>query len=68
MKKLYRSEKNKVISGVISGLGEYFNIDPTFLRIAFIFVAIFTAIVPAIVFYFLAAMLMPIKGEGENPK
>jgi len=32
-KRLYKSESNKVIGGVCGGLGEYFGIDPTILRI-----------------------------------
>ncbi|MHC1605204.1 MAG: PspC domain-containing protein [Candidatus Methanofastidiosia archaeon] len=41
-KKLYRSRKNKVLGGVAGGLAEYFNIDPTLIRllwIVFIFAA-----------------------------
>lgn len=33
MKKLYRSGKNKVISGVCGGIGEYLNVDPTIIRL-----------------------------------
>lgn len=32
-KKLYKSRKNKVIGGVCGGIAEYFNIDPTIVRI-----------------------------------
>ncbi len=32
-KKLYRSTKNSMIAGVCGGLGEYFNIDPTIVRL-----------------------------------
>ena len=35
-KKLERQANNKVIAGVCSGLGKYFNIDPVFFRVAFI--------------------------------
>ncbi|MDR2027850.1 MAG: PspC domain-containing protein [Prevotellaceae bacterium] len=35
-KKLYRQPKNKVIAGVCTGLGEYFDIDPVIVRIAFV--------------------------------
>jgi phage shock protein C len=35
VKKLYRQPKNKIIAGVCTGLGEYFDIDPVILRIAF---------------------------------
>lgn len=34
-RKLYRSTKDKVIAGVCGGLGEYFSIDPTIIRIVF---------------------------------
>lgn len=36
-KQLYRSRKNRMIGGVCAGLGEYFNIDPTLVRVLFIF-------------------------------
>lgn len=32
-RRLYRSDTNKVFAGVCGGLGEYFNIDPTVLRV-----------------------------------
>ncbi len=35
-RKLYRSDINKVIAGVCGGLGEYFNIDPVIIRLAFV--------------------------------
>ena len=35
-KKLYRSRKEKMIGGVAGGLAEYFEIDPTLVRIIFI--------------------------------
>lgn len=35
-KKLYRSRKDKMIGGVAGGLAEYFDIDPTLVRIIFI--------------------------------
>ena len=37
MKKYYRSKTDNVISGVCGGFGEYFNIDPIFIRLAFSF-------------------------------
>lgn len=35
-KKLYRSRKDKMIGGVAGGLAEYFDIDPTLVRIIFV--------------------------------
>lgn len=35
MKKYYRNANDKVISGVCSGFGDFFDIDPTIIRILF---------------------------------
>ena len=35
-KRLYKSGKNKVLCGVCGGIGEYFNIDPTLVRLAWV--------------------------------
>ena len=32
-RRLFRSDTNKVFAGVCGGIGEYFNIDPTIVRI-----------------------------------
>lgn len=32
-KRLYRSKKEKMIAGVCGGMAEYFNIDPTLVRL-----------------------------------
>ncbi|MFH1126795.1 MAG: PspC domain-containing protein [archaeon] len=37
-KKLYRSRKNRMIAGVCGGIAEYFDIDPTLVRLAWILV------------------------------
>jgi phage shock protein C len=62
-KRLYKSKENKVIAGDMGGLGEYFEIDPVFLRVVYIFVSVFTAIFPGIIAYILMALIMP-----EKPK
>jgi len=33
IKRLYRSKKDRIIAGVCGGIGEYFNIDPTLIRL-----------------------------------
>jgi phage shock protein PspC (stress-responsive transcriptional regulator) len=37
-KKIYRSESDRMIAGVCGGIGEYFDIDPTIVRIIFAFI------------------------------
>lgn len=40
-KQLYRSETDKMLAGVCGGFAEYFNIDPTILRLIFVFFVLF---------------------------
>lgn len=35
-RRLYRSRKNRIVAGVAGGLGEYFDIDPVFVRVIFV--------------------------------
>ena len=35
-KKLYRSRTNRMLAGVCSGLGNFFGIDPTVVRLIFV--------------------------------
>jgi phage shock protein C len=35
-RKLYLSDTNKKIGGVCGGIGEYFNVDPTIIRLAWV--------------------------------
>ena len=35
-KRLYRSRSNRVLGGVCGGIGEYFGIDPTLIRLAWV--------------------------------
>lgn len=61
MKRLYKSDTNKIVSGVIGGVGEYFEIDPTLLRLAYLLIAILTAFIPAIIGYLIATIIVPKK-------
>ena len=40
-RKLYRSRQEKMIAGVCGGLGEYFDIDPTLVRLLFVVATLF---------------------------
>ena len=60
MRKLYRSERKKIFLGICSGLGEYFRIDPTIIRLLMIFVALFTAVIPLVLAYLIAGLVIPI--------
>ncbi len=59
MKKLYRSKTNKAVAGVIGGLGEYLDIDPVLLRLLWLVILICTGVIPGIIIYIIAAMIVP---------
>lgn len=56
--KLTRS-KDKVFAGVLGGFAEYLGWDKTLVRIGYAAVTIFTAFVPGVILYFVAAVVMP---------
>ncbi|MGF7010816.1 phage shock protein C [Lachnospiraceae bacterium PF1-22] len=57
-KKLYRSINDRQICGVCGGLGEYFGVDATLLRLAAVLFA-FASCGTAILAYFVAAVIIP---------
>ena len=57
-KKLMRSS-NKILAGVCGGLAEYFNLDPTLVRICYAALTLFTAGFPGILLYIVMLLLMP---------
>lgn len=61
MKRLYRAVDSKKIAGVCAGLGEYFNIDPTIIRIIFLVATIFWGV--GILIYLICWLAMPTKDE-----
>ncbi len=62
IKKLTRSKNDKLISGVLGGLGEYFNINPLFLRIIYILLTA-TSFLTMIILYIAASAIIPL---GED--
>lgn len=56
-KKLYRSSTNYKLAGVCGGIGEYFNIDPTLVRLAWILFSVMGG--AGLLAYIIAALVMP---------
>lgn len=59
MKKLYLSEKDKKLCGVCGGIAEYFGIDSTLVRLAWVVLSLFSAGFPGIIAYIIACMIIP---------
>ena len=56
-KRLYKSNKNKMIDGVCAGIAEYFNIDPTLVRLGA--VVLTCAVGSGILAYIVCAIVVP---------
>lgn len=61
VKKLYRSEENKMLLGVCGGIGEYTGVDPSVVRIIWTILTVVTGVMPGIVAYLLCAIIIPKK-------
>lgn len=59
MKRLHLSETDRKMAGVCGGIGEYFNVDPTIVRIVVVALALMTGILPLVIGYLLAWAIIP---------
>lgn len=62
MKRLYRSQNDRKLAGILGGLGEYFNIDPTIIRLAYL-VGLIMSFGALFIVYFLAIFIIPNEWE-----
>jgi len=65
--RLTRSTANAMAVGVLSGMGNFFGVDPTWLRIAYALATIFTAIIPGIAVYAILALVIPGDAPDNGP-
>ena len=64
-KKLHRSQTQKMIAGVCGGVGEYFDIDVNLVRLLFVALWLMTALLPMLIFYIIAWIIVPIEVESK---
>jgi phage shock protein C len=58
-KRLYRSQDERMIGGVCGGLGEFFGIDPTLIRLLFVFGTLLGA--QGVLAYLILLLIVPEK-------
>jgi len=63
-KRLTRSTNNQMIAGVAAGIANYFNVDPTIVRLIFVVTALAGG--PGILAYLIMWLLMPEDVGGEK--
>jgi phage shock protein C len=61
MEKKLRRSKNQMISGVCAGIAEYFNVDPTIIRIAYVLLSVLSVGFPGIIVYIILMLIMPVE-------
>ena len=58
-KKLYKIEEGKMIDGVCGGVAEYLSVDPTLVRLVWVFLSL--AGFSGVLLYIIAAIIIPRK-------
>lgn len=61
-KKLTKSY-NRMIAGVCGGIAEYFDVDATVIRVAYVLLSVCTAAFPGLLVYLLLCLIMPNEGQ-----
>lgn len=59
MKRIYRSRTDRKIFGICGGIGKAYDIDPNVIRIVVVFLCFLTGLIPLIVTYIAARLLLP---------
>jgi phage shock protein PspC (stress-responsive transcriptional regulator) len=58
-KRLYRSKSDVMLGGVAAGIAEYFNLDPTLVRLLAVLLALATGGFPVILVYIILWFVIP---------
>jgi phage shock protein C len=66
MKRLYRSNTNRILGGVCGGLGEHLDVDPTVIRLIWAVVTVLS-LGTGIIVYILAWIIIPEPGNDGIP-
>ncbi len=58
-RELRRRRDLEKLAGVCAGLGDYFDLDPTLVRVVFAVATVFTGILPGVILYAVLALVVP---------
>lgn len=65
MKKLYRSS-NRMLAGVCGGIAEYFDVDPTLIRVVYLITTLFSVAFPGLLLYLILMIMIPDYNQFDN--
>lgn len=66
IKRFYLSAHDKKLAGLCGGIGEYFEIDSSLVRLAWIVFTIVTGIIPGVIAYIVAAIVIPSENKAVS--
>ncbi len=66
-RRLTRSSVDSMAAGVLGGLGRFFGVDPTWIRMVYALATVFTAFIPGIVVYGILALVIPSDIPQKGP-
>lgn len=58
-RQLTRSRHHRIVAGVCGGIADYFAIDPTLVRVAYVVLSVISAGFPGILIYLVLWFIMP---------
>ncbi len=65
-KRLYRRRKGRKLLGVLGGLADFFGLDPSLVRIAYVVITFFTLCIPGFVLYLTMAFVVPVEPKASR--
>lgn len=65
-RKFRRSTNDKLVAGVLGGVANYYNLDPTVVRIVWLLILGFTGFIPGILTYLVAAIIIPAESRKKQ--
>ncbi len=67
MHRLYRSREDRIILGVCGGFAKYLELDPAFVRIITVVLWVFSGVVPLLIAYLVAGLIIPLEPRSAAP-
>ncbi len=65
-KRLYRRRKGRKLLGVLGGLADFFGLDPSLIRIAYLVLTFFTLGIPGFVLYLVLVFIVPVEPKAAK--
>lgn len=64
--RLYRSRTDRMVGGVLAGVADYLDMDPTLVRIVYAVIAVIVGFFPALVVYIIAMVIVPEQPDANT--